>query len=490
MKEIKFDFNNLFSSSIVPTHGVSEDDLRKFSGQAETACEHLSSLLAHPVNRVALNLEWAVLPAMNKQAVDYIQELGDEIAQKYESVIFLGIGGSYLGLKAAQDALCAPYYNEFPAARKGRPRIYFEGNNLDPETLSVLLKNLKPRKTFVVVISKSGETTETKAAFAVVEPWLKKGVGKNYARQVFCITDPKSGALRKKVEAARAKDHLSFRSLPLLPGVGGRYSEFNMGLLHLAVAGIKVQEVLKGAQNMSKRCAEREILRNPAYLYALMHTILYKEKHKPIAILMPFSEGLKSTADWYCQLLAESTGKKFSRKIKVGADGIEEWLKDENRIVNVGRTPVSTRGTNDLHSVQQNNIEGENDKVVTFIRVEKFKKDILVSGTGDFLSGNNYSRLLSLAQEATEWALVSSFRPNCTIILPEVTPYYWGALLFFFEMATAFEGELLNINAFDQPGVEGYKNYMYYKLHKPGLSEAVAEDIRNHPLKKLEQYII
>ena len=205
---------------------------------------------------------------------------------------------------------------------------------------------------------------------------------------------------------------------------------------------------------------------------------------------MPFSEGLKSTADWYCQLLAESTGKKFSRKIKVDANGVEEWLRNENRIVNVGRTPVSTRGTNDLHSVQQNNIEGENNKAITFIRVDKFSRDIKVIGTGDFLSGNDYSRLLSLAQEATEWALVRQNRPNCTIILPELTPYYWGALIFFFEMATAFEGELLNINAFDQPGVEGYKNYMYYKLRKPGLSEAVVEDIREHPLNKIARYII
>jgi glucose-6-phosphate isomerase len=206
---------------------------------------------------------------------------------------------------------------------------------------------------------------------------------------------------------------------------------------------------------------------------------------------MPFGEGLKSTADWYCQLLAESTGKKYSRRIKVNPNGVEEWLRDESRPpVYVGRTPISTRGTNDLHSVQQNNIEGQNDKAITFIRVEKFPHDLKVKGTNDFLSGKDYSRLLSTAQEATEWALVRESRPNCTVILPELTPYYWGALLFFFEMATAFEGELLNINAFDQPGVEGYKNYMYYKLRKPGLSEAISENIRKHPLKKISRFIL
>ncbi len=491
MKEIKFDFNNFFSFSIGSTHGVTPKDWRKFLGAAKKAQRHLSAVLADRPARVALNLEWANLPYQDKKIIKFIQRLGDQIAAKFESVIFLGIGGSYLGLKAAQDALCAPYYNEFSSLRKGRPRIYFEGNNLDPETLSALLKNLSPGKTFVVVISKSGETTETKAAFALVELWLKKTVGKNYGRQIFCITGPKSGTLRKKVVAEQARDVLSFRNLPLLKGVGGRYSEFNMGLLHLAIVGVDIEDVLEGASSMARKCLKPDISRNPAYMYGLLSTIIYKQKNKPITILMPFGEGLKSTADWYCQLLAESTGKKYSRRIKVNPNGVEEWLRDEGRKpIYVGRTPISTRGTNDLHSVQQNNIEGQNDKAVTFIRVKKFPHDLKVRGTNDFLSGKDYSQLLSTAQEATEWALVRESRPNCTIILPELTPFYWGAMLFFFEMATAFEGELLNINAFDQPGVEGYKNYMYYKLRKPGLSEAISGDIRKHPLKKIARYII
>ena len=490
MKEIKFDFNNFFSFSVGSNHGITGKDWKKFFPAAQKAQKHLAAVLENRQNRVALNLEWANLPQQDKKTISHIQKLGDQIAKKYESVIFLGIGGSYLGLKAAQDALCAPYYNEFASLRHGRPRVYFEGNNLDPETLSALLKNLNPRKTFAVVISKSGETTETKAAFALVELWLKKGCGRNYGRQVFCITDPKSGTLRKKVEAEQAKDSSSFRNLPLLKGVGGRYSEFNMGLLHLAIVGVKIEEVLSGASSMARKCSQPRISLNPAYMYGLLSTILYKQKNKPITILMPFGEGLKSTADWYCQLLAESTGKKYSRRIKVNANGLEEWLRDENRVVNAGRTPISTRGTNDLHSVQQNNIEGENDKSVTFIRVEKFPHDLKVSGTNDFLAGKDYSRLLSVAQEATEWALVREERPNCTIILPELTPFYWGALLFFFEMATAFEGELLNINAFDQPGVEGYKNYIYYKLCKPGLAKEIADEIRNNPLVKHPRYII
>lgn len=484
MERIRFDFNNMFSFSVGKEHGVDESELNALGYAIKEAHEHLSSVLSDGHSRIKLGLEWTRLPFQDKRMIKDIQKLGDGIAKKYDDVISLGIGGSYLGLKAAQDAL--------GGSAKKRPSVYFEGNNLDPDTLSVLLKDLDPKKTFVIVISKSGETTETKAAFLAVEEWLRKGAGKDYGRQIFAITDPESGSLRKVVDQHQKDDKLSFRSLPLMKGVGGRFSEFNMGLLHLAIIGVDIQEVLDGAADMHGVCVSPDVSANPAYMYAALHTILYRIKGKDIAIMMPFSETLKSTADWYIQMLAESLGKKYARKIIKASDGSEEWPNDTGAPVNVGRTPISARGTNDLHSIQQNNIEGVNNKVVTFIRVEKFNNEITIpEGDKDnILAGRKFSELIKLAQEATEWALVRESRPNCTIIMPEVSAYYWGALLFFFEMATAFEGELLGINAFDQPGVEGYKNYMYYKLGKPGFSDRIAEEIRSTPLVKNPKFII
>jgi len=490
MVEIKFDFNNMFSQSVGKEHGVDESEIKDLMPKIKKAHEHLLAINADSRLRSKLSFEWTELPFQDKKIILEIKKLGLEISSRYDNVIFLGIGGSYLGLKAAQDALASPYYNEFSSVRKNKPRIYFEGNNLDPDTLNVLLKNLNPLKTAIVVISKSGETTETKAAFMVALEWLSKNVGKNYGRQVFAITDPESGSLRKKVNEEQLRDKLSFRNLPLLKGVGGRYSEFNMGLLHLAIIGVDIDEVLAGAKIMSKKCALEDLYENPAYMYASLHTILYQKKSKSIAILMPFCETLKSTADWYVQLLAESLGKKYSRKIGKDKTGKEDWDKDVDSIVNVGRTPLSARGTNDLHSIQQNNIEGENNKVCTFIRVEKFNSDIKIPGEDDILAGEKYSGLINLAQEATEWALVRESRPNCTISIPRVSPYNWGALLYFFEMATAFEGELLNVNAFDQPGVEGYKNYMYFKLNKAGMPEGISKAIKNNPLVKTPKLII
>lgn len=489
METIKFDFNNMFGSGI-GSHGVSRQDIDEILAEAKLCAEHLRKIIANPQARIKLGLEWAVLFRQDKEEIGRIQELGKEISGKYENVIFLGIGGSYLGLKAAQDALCPPYYNEFKSLRKKSPRIYLEGNNLDPDTLQALLNNLNPKKTFVIVISKSGETTEPKAAFALVEAWLKKRVGDKYGRQILAITDPRSGALRQKVEREQKKDALSFRALPILKGVGGRFSEFNMGLIHLAIVGVNIPELFSGVKEMFNRCSQEDILKNPAYMYALLHTILYRKKAKSLAILMPFSQTLKSTADWYVQLLAESLGKKYHRKIEVGNNGVESWPADEASLFSKGRTPISAAGTNDLHSIQQNNVEGEDNKVLTFIRVERFKTDLKIPGAGDLLSGKRFSSLMHLAQEATEWALASEGRPNCTIIMPEVSAYHWGGLLFFFEMATAFEGELLNINAYNQPGVEGYKNYMYYKLGKPGISQDIAGEIQNHPLVKNPKFIL
>jgi len=489
-RRIEFDFNNMFSFSVGRVHGVTGSDIEKLSVLVQGARRHIKEILQNDLNRIGLGLEWARLPLQDRSSTDEIQKLGDEIAGRFKNVISLGIGGSYLGLKAAQDALRPSYYNEFPSARKGRPKIYFEGNNLDPDTLSVLLGNLNPKETCVIVISKSGETTETMAAFDVIEPWLKKGSSVRYGRRIFVITDPKSGSLRERALKEGAKDALSFRSLPVLRGVGGRFSELNVGLLHLAVIGVDIQDLLSGAHAMLNRCLSLKLSENPAYLYAALQTVLYRKKNKTISIIMPFSETLKSTADWYCQLLAESLGKKYGRRIKIGRDGSEVWKADKGNTVNAGRTPIACRGTNDLHSIHQNNAEGENNKTVTFIRVENFKHDIRIPRAGDFLSGKLYSKLIAVAQEATEWALTRESRPNSTIIMPEVNPYHWGELILFFEMATAFEGELLNVNAFDQPGVEGYKNYMYHKLHKPGISQRVVTDIIKNPLIKLKKYIL
>jgi glucose-6-phosphate isomerase len=254
---------------------------------------------------------------------------------------------------------------------------------------------------------------------------------------------------------------------------------------------VNIKEVLGGAEAMFRACRQKNLGKNPACMYAALQTILYTAKHKDISVIMPFAEGLKSTADWYVQLLAESLGKKFERRIETDKNGVEGWFEDKKSAANVGRTPIACRGTNDLHSVQQNNVEGENNKTVTFIRVEKFSNELKVPAQAEkYIGARKFSDLMKLAQSATEWALIRENRPNCTITLPELSADTWGQLIFFFEMATAIEAELLNVNAFNQPGVESYKNFMYYQLRKPGISPEIAREIEKNPVKRNSKFII
>ncbi|HOJ40646.1 MAG TPA: glucose-6-phosphate isomerase, partial [bacterium] len=319
--------------------------------------------------------------------------------------------------------------------------------------------------------------------------WLKESAGENWPEQVLVVTDPVAGRLRKLVQQSQGPGRSGLRSLPIFPGVGGRYSELNIGLFHLALVGIEPGEVLRGAAAMAERCSSDSLWENPALFYAAAHFLL-SEKGKNIAVVMPFSEGLRSTADWYAQLLAESLGKKFARKIVKTTEGKEEWVKDEARIVCTGRTPVACRGTNDLHSLHQNNIEGRPDKVVTLIKVGRFPLEVTLPEDTGALSGKKYSELLNLAAEATEWALVKAQRPNCTIFLPELSACFWGGLIYFWELATALEGELLNINAFDQPGVESYKTYLKVKLQPETVSDKNRQEVSSCPVRRQEEFIL
>jgi len=490
-KSISFDFNNMFSFSVGEKHGITEDELRKWTPVAEEAQEKIKDVIKNRENRIKIGLEWIELGEQDRLLIEKIQKTADHICKNFKNVISLGIGGSYLGLKAAQDALASPYYNEFSSLRKGKPKIYFEGNNLDPTTIGALLKNLDARETCITVISKSGETTETKVAFDIARNWLKSHMGEEkYGKQIVAITDPSSGALRKLVNSMQEKDRESFIDFSVFPGVGGRYSEFNIGLLHLALIGVNLDEIFAGIRDMKDICFRNDVLKNPALLYATLQSILYLEKGKSISIMMPFSEGLKSTAEWYVQLLAESLGKEYRRKI-IKDNGLEVWTDDTGAKVNRGRTPIPCRGTNDLHSIQQNNIGGENNKTLTLVEVQNFGTDIEIPHlSGELLSGRKLSELMSLAVRATEWALMRAEKPNMTIVMPEVSPYTWAQLLYFFEIATTYEGEFLDVYAFHQPGVEGYKNYMYKCLGKDGLKKEIVEEIDNNPLKKLDEYII
>jgi glucose-6-phosphate isomerase len=276
------------------------------------------------------------------------------------------------------------------------------------------------------------------------------------AKHIVCTTDKENGNL---IKIAKAEGYETF----FIPsGVGGRFSELTpVGLLPAAMCGIDIKAMLEGAAFMDELSKEDDIYKNPAYMYAILSYIAM-EQGKNISVMMPYADSLKFISDWYAQLWAESLGKKFD------VDG---------NVVFAGQTPVKALGVTDQHSQVQLYTEGPFDKIIVLLGVDKFKETITIPKIYSeipslgFLGGITQNQLIKTEQMATEYALLKGGKANMTITLPEVNEFTIGQLLYMFEVATAFAGELLNIDAFDQPGVEEGKNATYAMFGRPGYEE-------------------
>lgn len=397
-----------------------------------------------------------LLPEMRTEA-ERIREFADSLAGEVDNFVVLGIGGSALGPLAVQQALNPYYYNELSREeRHGRPRLYVI-DNVDPERFLNLLKFLDLKRTVFNVITKSGSTSETMAQFLIVRSALHKACGKDYAKHLIATTDAVKGYLLP------IADKENYQRFVIPGGIGGRFSELTpVGLLPAAVCGINILELLDGAIAMDEVIRkEDELWKNPAMLLAATSYLSWQEG-KNISVFMPYADGLKTMADWYAQLWAESLGKRYNFR------GEEVWL---------GQTPVKALGVTDQHSQVQLYTEGPNDKLFTFVTVENFAEDIEIPADQSlpeellFLSGHTLGELLAAEQKATEYALTLAGRQHRRIILPELSPYFVGQLLVLLEWETSYMGELLEINAFDQPGVEEGKRGTYALLGRKGFEE-------------------
>lgn len=352
-------------------------------------------------------------------------------------LLVIGIGGSDLGARALSKALV----NEKTEGMK----LHFAGANTDPDELAAILSRLDLKKTAVNIISKSGDTVEPMTTFLIVREALRKAVGSRYASQIVATTDPRSGSLRALAEKE------GYVTLPVAGNVGGRFSVLtDVGLFPLAAAGIDVRSILKGAKSQRDAFVAEKASNNGASLFAASQ-YLYAGEGKRIQVLMPYSEQLREVGFWYRQLWAESLGKKMNRK---------------GETVHTGPTPVAALGATDQHSQIQLYTEGPNDKTITFIEVDSFMNDARVPSQAKevdslaYLAGVPLSKIIHAEREATATALIVSDRPNATIHLSRISPESMGALVMFFELATGISGELYDINAYDQPGVEAGKKAM------------------------------
>ncbi len=447
---IRLDYNNMMSDS-VGSYGITDVELKGMALRADAAAQYM---IDHRDG-----MKWRELPYNQTEILKDIIHTAKRVGEQFDNFVVLGIGGSALGPIAVQQALSHMRYNELDRARRGGPRLYVE-DNIDPERMAGLMDVLDVERTMFNVITKSGSTSETMSQLMYAVDALKSRLGEGWPSHIIATTDEKKGNL------IRIAKQFGIKTFFVPDGVGGRFSELcPVGLLAAAVCGIDIRELLSGAAYMDALCSEQDYMNNPAYLMAAL-SVLAMEKGVNISVLMPYADSLKYMADWYAQLWAESLGKN------VDLDGAP---------VRRGQTPAKSLGVTDQHSQVQLYTEGPFDKMVTFLAVDNYRSEVPIPHAFDdipdvaFLSGHTFNELISAERYATEYALTKSGHTNQTITLPEVNPFTVGQLLCLFELTTAFAGALLNINAFDQPGVEEGKNATYALLGKAGYDEKRTE---------------
>lgn len=401
-------------------------------------------------------LGWLHLPtSITPEFLSEIQNTANTLRDKCEVIVVAGIGGSYLGARAVIEALGNSF--AWLTAEKKNPIILFAGNNIGEDYLFELTEYLKGKKFGVINISKSGTTTETALTFRLLKKQCEAQRGKAEAKDVIvAVTDAKKGAART------CADKEGYKSFIIPDNIGGRFSVLTpVGLLPIACAGFDVKQLVSGAQEMERVCGkEVPFNQNPAALYAAVRNGLYSEAGKKIEIVVNFQPKLHFFAEWWKQLFGESEGKD-----------------------NKGIFPAACDFTTDLHSMGQWIQEGERSIFETVISVEEPENKLLFPHDEEnldglnFLEGKRIDDVNKMAELGTRLAHVDGGVPNIRISVPCLNAYYIGQLIYFFEIACGISGNLLQVNPFNQPGVEAYKKNMFALLNKPGY-EAESKAIR------------
>ncbi len=400
-------------------------------------------------------LEWTELPAKDPGALVSYAAANHG---RYDALMVIGIGGSALGPIALATALLPFYWNELsPTRRRHMPRLYVL-DNVDPDETVALLDRLDLERTLVNVISKSGTTGESMAGYLIIKQRLEAVVGPRAVKEhLVFTTDPAGGTLRQ------IGNETGVPMFDLGPGIGGRFSVLSpVGLLPAALTGMDVSGLLAGAADMASWIEESAGWDNPACAFAGVQYLNDVEFRRRISVMMPYSAHLRDIADWYRQLWAESLGKSVDRK---------------GRPIDCGPTPVKSLGVTDQHSQLQLYAEGPDDKIITFLGVGEFAQTLQIPAPGpeaealSYLGGHTLGGLLWAEQRATAWALAQKGRPSLTITVPKVEARSVGALMYMLEMATAVAGELYDIDAFDQPGVELSKKATYALMGRAGYED-------------------
>ena len=397
-------------------------------------------------------LGWLHLPAtITDGQLKQMEEAAASLRGKTDILVVVGIGGSYLGARAVNDALSHNFAHLLKEQKQ--PHMLFAGQNIGEDYMHELLELLGEYSYSVVVISKSGTTTEPAIAFRLLKEHLEKKVGKKEARErIIAVTDESRGALRQLIAEE------GYRSFVIPDDVGGRFSVLTpVGLIPLAICGVDIRQLVRGSREMSRICSpDAPFSQNPAALYAATRNALYRSGKK-IEILVNYQNKLHYVAEWWKQLFGESEGKE-----------------------GLGIFPASVDNSTDLHSMGQYIQEGERILFETVISVENTHHQLKIPADSanldqlNYLAGKNIDHVNKMAELGTMLAHLDGGVPNIRISVPRIDAFYLGQLLYFFENACGISGYLLGINPFNQPGVEAYKKNMFALLEKPGFEEETA----------------
>ena len=399
-------------------------------------------------------LGWIDLPVdYDKEEFSRIQKSAEKIKNDSDILLVIGIGGSYLGARAAIEMLNHSFYNALPKEKRSTPQVLFVGQNISSTYMRDLMDLLDGKDFSINVISKSGTTTEPALAFRIFRNMLEEKYGVEEARKrIYATTDKSKGALK-----TLATDE-GYETFVVPDDIGGRYSVLTaVGLLPIAVSGVEIETMMNGAAQAREDFGKSELTENPAYQYAAVRNALYN-KGKTIEMLINYEPGLQYFAEWWKQLFGESEGK------------------DQKGIY-----PSSANFSTDLHSLGQYVQEGRRDIFETVIKVSEPRHELKIEKADSDLDGLNYLAgetvdfVNNKAFEGTLLAHTDGGVPNLIVEIPAMDAYTFGYLVYFFEKACAMSGYLLGVNPFDQPGVEAYKVNMFALLGKPGFEEKKAE---------------
>ena len=442
---MKLNFNYQFAKNF-----FNEDELKQIKPYVELANEVLTSKTGAGNDF----LGWVDLPeTYDKDEFARIKKAAEKIKNDSEVLVVIGIGGSYLGAKAAIEFLSHSFYNNLPKDKRKTPEIYFAGTNMSGVYLQHLIDVVGDRDFSVNVISKSGTTTEPAIAFRVFKKMLEEKYGKEEAaKRIYATTDKAKGALKTLATAE------GYETFVVPDNVGGRFSVLTaVGLLPIAAAGIDIDDLMAGAKDAMNDFANKNMDENQALQYAAVRNILHR-KGKDLELMVNYEPRVHYLAEWWKQLFGESEGKEGK-----------------------GLYPTSADFSADLHSLGQYIQQGQRLFFETVVSIGKPEVEFVIESDKENLDGLNFiagKTLDYVNKKATDGVILAHVDgnvPNLGINIPEVTPYHLGYTFYFFEKACGVSGYLLGVNPFNQPGVEAYKKNMFALLGKPGYEEAGKE---------------